>query len=147
MFLEPSNGTQGLKVPLVEVNIKTIARRKGSCFAAVWLSIVIFPWWLKRQRICLQCGRPRFNPWVGKIPWRRPWQPTPVFFLGELHGQRSLVGYSPRGRKEPESWVTDTFLLDCAQPVKGRGSPVWKSLGSSWGHCWFYCNSTLPEAY
>ena len=34
-------------------------------------------------RICLQCGRPGFNPWVGKIPWRRTWQPTPVFLLGE----------------------------------------------------------------
>ena len=33
-------------------------------------------------------------PWVGKIPWRRPWQPTPVFLPGESHGQRSLAGYS-----------------------------------------------------
>ena len=39
--------------------------------------------------------RPRFSPWVGKIPWRREWQPTPVFLPGEAHGQRSLVGYSP----------------------------------------------------
>ena len=36
--------------------------------------------------------RCRFNPWVGKIPWRRAWQPTPVFLPGESHGQRSLVG-------------------------------------------------------
>ena len=35
------------------------------------------------------------NPWVWKIPWRRVWQPTPVFLPGESHGQRSLVGYSP----------------------------------------------------
>ena len=40
--------------------------------------------------------------WVGKIPWRRVWQPTPVFLLGESHGQRSLVGYSPWGRKESD---------------------------------------------
>jgi len=40
-------------------------------------------------------GRHEFNPWVRKIPWRRAWQPTPVFLLGESHGQRSLVGYSP----------------------------------------------------
>ena len=38
--------------------------------------------------------------WVGKIPWRRKQQPTPVFLPRESHGQRSLVGYSPRGRKE-----------------------------------------------
>ena len=37
---------------------------------------------------------------VGKIPWRREWQPTPVFLLGKFHGQRSLVGYSPSGCKE-----------------------------------------------
>ena len=37
--------------------------------------------------------------WVGKIPWRRAWQPTPVFLPGESHGQRSLVGYNPWGCK------------------------------------------------
>ena len=36
---------------------------------------------------------PKFNLWVGKIPWRREWLPTLVFLSGELHGQRSLVGY------------------------------------------------------
>jgi len=36
-----------------------------------------------------------FSPWVGKIRWRRAQQPTPIFFPGESHGQRSLVGYSP----------------------------------------------------
>ena len=41
----------------------------------------------------------KFDPWVGKIPWRRKWQPTPVFLPGKSHGQRSLVGYSPGGRK------------------------------------------------
>ena len=41
-----------------------------------------------------------FNPWVGKIPWRRDWLPTPVFLPGEFHGQRSLAGYSPWGCKE-----------------------------------------------
>ena len=45
-------------------------------------------------------GRPGFNPWVGKIPWRRKWQSTPVLLPGKSHGQRSLVGYSPWGRKE-----------------------------------------------
>jgi len=46
-------------------------------------------------RIYLKCGRPRFDLWVGKIPWRRAWQLTPVFFPGESHGQRCPVGYSP----------------------------------------------------
>ena len=43
-----------------------------------------------------------FHPWVGKIPWRRAWQPTPVFLPGESEGQRSLVGSSPGGGKESE---------------------------------------------
>ena len=43
-----------------------------------------------------------FDPWVGKIPWGRKWQPTPVFLPGESHGQRSLVGSSPSGHKESD---------------------------------------------
>ena len=50
-----------------------------------------------------QCRSLRFDSWVGKMPWRRAWQPTPVFLPGESHGQRSLVGYSPRGHKESDT--------------------------------------------
>ena len=49
---------------------------------------------------CLLCRRPRFSSWVGKNPWRRSWQSTPVFLPGESHGQRSLAGYSPWGCME-----------------------------------------------
>ena len=52
----------------------------------------------QQWRICLQGRRgrrPRFNPWVRKMPWSRAWQPVPVFLPGESHGLRSLVGYSP----------------------------------------------------
>ena len=42
----------------------------------------------------------RFDPWVGKIPWRKAWQPTLVFLPAKSYGQRSLVGYSPQGLKE-----------------------------------------------
>ena len=53
--------------------------------------------------------RSGFDPWVGKIPWRRAWQPTPVFLPRECHGRRSLAGYSP--------WVTKsrTWLSNSAQ--------------------------------
>ena len=44
---------------------------------------------------CMRCWRCGFYPWVRKIPCRRKWQPTPVFFPGESHAQRSLAGYSP----------------------------------------------------
>jgi len=43
-----------------------------------------------------------FDFWFRKIPWRRKWQPTPVFLPGEFHGQRSLTGYSPWGHKESD---------------------------------------------
>ena len=43
------------------------------------------------------------DPWIGKIPWRRKWQPAPVFLLGAFHGQRSLAGYSPWDRKESDT--------------------------------------------
>ena len=54
------------------------------------------------ERISLQCRRPVFDPWVGKIPWGREWLPIPVFLPGGFHGQRSLAVYSPRG---PTSWT------------------------------------------
>ena len=52
-------------------------------------------WWRKR---CL-------HPWVGKIPWRRKRQPTPVFLPGKVHGQRSLAGYSPWSQEELDTWM------------------------------------------
>ena len=57
------------------------------------------PWWFSGKESTCQCRRGRFDPWVGKIPLRRKWQPTPVFWPGESHGQRSLAGYRPWGRK------------------------------------------------
>ena len=67
----------------------------------IWHSIF---WWLSSKESTCQCRRQGFNPSVGKIPWRRKWQLTPVltpvFSPGKFHGQRSLVGFSPRGCKE-----------------------------------------------
>ena len=60
-----------------------------------------------RESIC-QCRRHEFDPWVREILWRRKWKPTPVFLPGESHEQRSLVGYSPWGRKRVRhDWVTE----------------------------------------
>ena len=58
--------------------------------------------WLRIRLQCRSLRRHRFNPWVGKMPWRRRWQPSPAFLPGESHGQRSLAGYSPWGRKESD---------------------------------------------
>ena len=74
------------------------------------IELCMLPWWLRWWRVCLQCGRLGFDPWVRKIPWRRNWQPTPVFLPGKSHGQRSLVDYSPWGHKESDTteWLNTT---------------------------------------
>ena len=64
--------------------------------------------------MCLQCKRPRFNPWVSKTTWRRKWLTTPVFLPGEFHGQRILSGYSPWVRKKSDMTgrVTHSLFMD-----------------------------------
>ena len=73
---------------------------------------------------CRRCKRLRFNPWVGKILWRRVWQPTPVFLPGESHGQRSLLGYSPWGHKEWD--MTQKHHL--AEVKKDGETPIFSSI-------------------
>ena len=73
---------------------------------AIWTSLsqnMGLPRWLSCKKSAWQCRRLRrcrFDSWVGKIPWRRKWQSTPVFLPGKSCGQRSLAGYSPWGHKE-----------------------------------------------
>ena len=59
----------------------------------------ILPWWLRGKEFTCQRRRLRFNPWVGKIPWRKKWQLTLEFLPVKFHGQRGLAGYSPWDRK------------------------------------------------
>ena len=61
------------------------------------------------------------NPCVGKIPWRREWQPIPVFLPGEFHGQRRLAGYSPWDWRVRNDWVTDTHMSEI---LKGKKAEV-----------------------
>ena len=73
-----------------------------------------FPGGTTGKEPACQCRRHKrhgFDPWVRKIPWRREWQPTPVFLYGEFHGQRSLVGYSSWGSKESDSTEQLTFNI------------------------------------
>ena len=70
----------------------------------------------------LQFKRPRFHPWVRKIPWRREWLPTPVLLPGEFHAQRSLGGSSPWGRKEFHR--TERQTLSLSLPLAPPGGPV-----------------------
>ena len=62
---------------------------------------------------CRRCKRHGFDPWVGKIPWRRARQPTPVLLPGKSHGQRSLAGYSPWGHKELDTTKVTEHTRAC----------------------------------
>ena len=67
---------------------------------------------------CRRCKRCGFNPWVGKIPWRKKWQPTLVFLPGKSHRQRSLEGYSPKSCKESDKLrqLSTRMLITSARP-------------------------------
>ena len=62
-----------------------------------------------------QCRRRGFSPWAGKIPWRRKWQPTPVFLPGNVHGQRSLVGCSLASWRVRHNWAYKNCLDYCSR--------------------------------
>ena len=76
-------------------------------------------------KICLQCRRPGFDLWVGKIAWSRAWQLTPVFLPGESPWQRSLAGYSSWGCKELDTTEQLILLLSLL------GKVIFKALADS----------------
>ena len=81
--------------------------------------------WHSGKESACQYRRPRFDPWVGKIPWRRKWQSTSVFLPRKSHGQRSLAGYSPWSHKRVrDDWATKEQYTR------------WLSHHSR-GNCWF----------
>ena len=75
---------------------RSLGGRHGNLLQYSWDSLVVQS---VKKKVCLQYKRPGFNSWMGKTAWRRKWQPTSVFLPGESHGQRSLAGYNPWGRK------------------------------------------------
>ena len=64
-------------------------------FLRLWHVVCWLPWWLNVKESPCQCRRCWFDPWVGKIPWRRKWPPTPVSFREKSCGQKSLVCFNP----------------------------------------------------
>ena len=117
------------------------------------------PRWLCRKESACSAGDGEFHPWIGKIPWRRAWQPPPVLLPGESHGQRSLAGYSPWGHTESDTtgWLSSSSQLQTASPALpclgaprtgcGLGFPfalavAWQSWGfPTWPRstCWASC--------
>ena len=86
-----------------------------------------------------QCRRHRrcgFDPWVGKIPWRRTWQPTPIFLPGEFHGQRSWVGYSSWSHKEFDMTKLVHAGTHTHQDLEGMLGSRGPGRGEGWGGNW-----------
>ena len=96
----------------------------------------------------LYFGRPGFATRVGKIPWRREWQPTPVFLPENFHGQRSLVGYNSWGHKDMDKtewltlslsftvknifswWNSNTLATSCEELTHWKRLWCWEGLGA-----------------
>ena len=82
--------------------LRCLLQNRNSGFNLTCIAVSGLPMWLSNEESACHCRRDRrlgFNPRVAKIPWRRKGHPTPVFLPGESHAQRSLVGYSPWGRR------------------------------------------------
>ena len=104
-------------------------------------SVLGLPWWLSWERICPQCGRPGFDPSVGKIPWRREQLPTAAFRPGEACGLYMHMGSpmgeplgSPRGRGDRATFTFHLSPLPRSLPGRahcpGVGAPLGPALSS-----------------
>ena len=88
---------------------------------------------------CRRHRRCRFDPWIGKILWRRKGQPTSVFLSGKSHGQSSLTGYNPWGRRVGHDWAFSGYEV-----VSQCGLDLHPLMTNDFGHlftCW------LPNLY
>ena len=100
----PEREPESLRSPLLEHRFFTTS--------VTWEApcIYISVWWLRQSRTCLQCGRPGIYPWVGKIPWRTAWRPTPVFLPGEYSRRAELCGIQPIGSQRVR-YIYSIYLL------------------------------------
>ena len=99
------------------------------CYSKVWLEAWGFPGSSDGKESASQCRRQRkhrLDPWVGKIPWRRKWQPTPIFLPEKSQGQRILTGYRPWGHRVRHDLAT--------KQQRQRKIIIWPSFSAwPWG--------------
>ena len=89
-------------------------------------------WWRSSKESacpCRRCKRCGFDLWVGKIPRRRKWQPTPVFLPGKSHEQRSLADYSPWGHKELDTTIATSLVAQMVKRLSTMQETQVRSLG------------------
>ena len=87
-----------------------------------WKSLFGLSWWLSGKESTCQCNKPGFNSWVGKIPWRRKWHPTPVLLPGKSHGQRT-GGLQSTGLQKSWTWLSD--WITTIKSLLGREPEIW----------------------
>ena len=100
LFVWKNNTTLNFELMILccKLRHKVVSKTEGDPLIDNLASLVA-----QTKSICLQCRRPGFRSWVGKIPWRRKRQPSPVLLPGKSHGLRSLVGYSQWGCEESDT--------------------------------------------
>ena len=134
-----SMGLQGSDLTWQLSNIQKCCicqRGQQQCFPSLG-----FPGGASAKESACQCGRCRFDLWVGKIPWSRKWQSTLVFSPGESHEQRSLMGYSPRGHKK-SSMTEQLCMHACPKYCMGLTKIffiVYLNFKFNWGSCVSIC--------
>ena len=126
------------------------------CFS-IGIQAYRLPRWLIIKESAWQCKRCGFHPWVGKIPWRRAWQPTPVFLPGESHGQRSLVGLQSMALQSQTQLKRLSILLDQTLYLSKRllqssiTIRIWNRSGKVYPGIWlgiyFVRNLTGPHCH
>ena len=97
------------------------------------------PLWLSWLRICLQCGWPRFDPWTGKIPWRREQLPAPTFWLGEFHGQHSCK------ESDTTDQLSHLFIQELLSPAMGLFHESETKTIQSFKSCWRIRTMKIPN--
>ena len=120
-----------------------------------------FSWWLSSKESACQCRRHRrrgFHPWVGKLPWRRKWQPTPVFLPGEILRTEEPGGLRPKVMKSPtwlSNWACTYLFYSNAERLASwpfaKGSQQWiaaeyRGFGACFSHSWQTNWSAKPPA-
>ena len=109
------------------------------------------PWWLRRWRICLQCRKTRFDPWIGKIPWIREWQPNPVFLPGESPWTEEPGGLQSIGsQRVRHKWATNTFTFKMSKSFRLYNKILQKTQADFKkmnGHPMYCLFSGLPQQY
>ena len=107
----------------------------------------IFPGGSGSKSICLKCGRPGFDSWVRKIPWRRKWQPTPILLPGKIPWMEEPGGLQSMGsQRVGHDWVTSlSFLLSFFPPFLTAQSFYPLSLLTNRGMLRFFPKSVAPR--